>query len=167
MLDAEIMEGPLLDQFLEALRGLPEAHAELGPPLRSGGSERGYDARVDLWVGGEAATLLIEVKKALYPRDVRQALWQFQEFARRWPQSSEGRQTVSFLVAQSISPGAKDLLKNERVGYYDSGGSLFLPAEHIYVYVEKPPPEEVVEIHTILVFRSSCPSPAHAPDAAW
>ena len=135
----------MLDQFLTALRGVPEVQAELGPPLEAAGRNRGYDAQVDLWVGGQATTLLIEVKKALYPRDVRQALWQFQEFARRWPQSSEGRQTVSFLVAQSISPGAKDLLRNERVGYYDSGGSLFLPADNIYVYVDKPPPKTLLK----------------------
>ena len=50
---------------------------------------------------------------------------------------------MSFLVAQSISPGAKELLRNERVGYYDSGGSLFLPAGNIYVYVDKPPPKSL------------------------
>ena len=143
MLDAEVMEEQLLDGFLEALRGLPEVQAELDVPLQPGGPDRGYDARVDLWVGGKVATLLIEVKKALYPRDVRQALWQFQDFARRWPQSAEGRQAVSFLVAQSISPGAKDLLRDERVGYYDGGGSLFLPAKNIYVYVDKPPPKSL------------------------
>ena len=141
MLDGEIPEGQLLDRFLEALRGLPEVQVELNPLLQSDGPDRGYDARVDLRVGGKAATLLIEVKKALYPRDVRQALWQLQEFARRRPQSAEERPTASFLVAQSISPGAKDLLRDERVGYYDSGGSLFLPADNIYVYVEKPPPK--------------------------
>ena len=48
---------------------------------------------------------------------------------------------MSVLVAQSISPGAKDLLKDERIGYYDSGGSLFLPAASIYVYVDRPPPK--------------------------
>ena len=143
MLDAEVMERQLLDGFVEALRGLPEVQAELGAPLQADGADRGNDARVDLWVGGKAATLLIEVKKTLYPRDVRQALWQFQNFARRWPQSAEARQAVSFLVAQSISPGAKDLLRDERVGYYDSGGSLFLPAENIYVYVDKPPPKSL------------------------
>ena len=139
--DAEVIEGQLLDQFLQALRALPEVKAELGPPLQSGGRDRGYDARVDLWVGGKPATLMIEVKKTLFPRDVRQVLWQFHEFARRWPRSAEGRPTVSFLVAQSISPGAKDLLRDERVGYYDSGDSLFLPADNIYVYVDRPPPK--------------------------
>ena len=141
MFDAKIAEGQLLDQFLEALRKLPEVQAELVSTLQPGGPDRGYDARVDLWVGGKAATLLIEVKKALYPRDVRQTLWQFQECARRWPQVAEGWQTAFLLVAQSISPGAKDLLRAERVGYYDSGGSLFLPADNIYVYVDKPPPK--------------------------
>ena len=48
-----------------------------------------------------------------------------------------------FLIARSISPGAKELLRNERVGYYDSGGSLFLPAGNIYVYVDKPPPKSL------------------------
>lgn len=141
MLDQEVMEKQLIDQFLEALRGLPGVQAQLGPLIQPSGPDRGYDARVDLKVSGKAATLLIVVKKTLYPRDVRQMLWQFQAFARRWPQSAEERQTVSMLVAQSISPGAKDLLRNERVGYYDSGGSLFLPAHNIYVYVDKPLPK--------------------------
>ena len=143
MLDAEATERQLLDEFLEALRGLPQVHAELGLALQSGGQDRGYDARADIRAGEKAVTLLIQVKKALYPRDVRQALWQLREFARRWPQSAEGRQTAIFFVAQSISPGAKDLLRDERVGYYDSGGSLFLPADNIYVYVEKPPPKSL------------------------
>ena len=136
-----VTERDLLNQFLEALQGLPDVQAELGSPLHSGGPGRRPDARIEFRVGGQAATLLIEVKKALYPRDARQALWQFQESARRWPQSSQGRQTAFFLVAQSISPGAKDLLMDARVGYYDSGGSLFLPAQNAYVYVDKPPPK--------------------------
>ena len=87
--------------------------------------------------------MLIQMKKAVYPRDVRQALWQIRELARTWLERAEGQQPVFFLVAQSISPGAKDLLRNEQVGYYDSGGSLFLPAGNIYVYVDKPPPKSL------------------------
>ncbi len=141
MPDEKVMQKQLLDQFLEALRGLPGVQAESGSLQQPSGPEQGSDARVDLKVGGKSATLLIEVKKVLYPRDVRQALWQFQAFSNRRPQSTEERQTLFFLVAQSISPGAKDLLRDERVGYYDSGGSLFLPAHNIYVFVDKPPPK--------------------------
>ena len=144
MLGSDVIVRQLLDGFVETLRKLPDAQAEVSRVEQPGGPDREHDAQmVDLRVGGKAVTLCIEMKKAVYPRDVRQALWQFQALARRWPQSTEGRQAVSFLVAESISPGAKDLLRDERVGYYDSGGSLFLPAGNIYVYVDKPPPKSL------------------------
>jgi hypothetical protein len=47
------------------------------------------------------------------------------------------------LVAESISPGAKQLLRAERVAYFDSGGSLFLPARGAYLYIDKPPPKSL------------------------
>ena len=141
MLGSEVMEAQPLEGFLEALRELPEMHAEVSRAEQPNGPDRGHDAQVDLRVDGKAATLLIEVKKTVFPRDVRQALWQIREFARRRLEPAERQQTVFFLAAQSISPGAKELLRNERVGYYDSGGSLFLPADNIYVYVDKPPPK--------------------------
>ncbi|MEC9368702.1 MAG: hypothetical protein VX871_08415 [Pseudomonadota bacterium] len=131
-----------MDQFLEALGELPGAHAELDWS-DTGGQDRRYDAQIDLWVAGKAVTLLVEVKKAFYPRDVRQTLWQLKDFANKWPRTVEGHQTAPLLVAQSISPGAKDLLRGEGVGYYDSGGSMFLPAESIYVYIDKPPPKNL------------------------
>ena len=143
MLDSDAMEGELLDGLLEALRELPDAQAEVSGAEQPGGRDRGHDAQVDLRVGGKAATLLIEMKKDVYPRDVRQVLWQLRASAQRWPHRGEQREAAFFLIAQSISPGAKELLRNERVGYYDSGGSLFLPAGDIYVYVDKPPPKSL------------------------
>ena len=76
MLGSDVMIRQLLDGFLEALRELPEVQAELSGVERLGGPGRGHDAQVDLLAGGKAATLLIQVKKAVYPRDVRQVLWQ-------------------------------------------------------------------------------------------
>ena len=140
MLGSDALEGQLLVGFLEALRELPDVEAEFSGV---GGPDRGHDAQVDLRAGGKAATLLIQVKKTVYPRDMRQALWQIQEVARGWLEPAQGRQWVFFVIAQSISPGAKELMRNERVGYYDSGGSLFLPAGNIYVYVDKPPPKSL------------------------
>jgi hypothetical protein len=46
-------------------------------------------------------------------------------------------------VAESISPGAKQLLRAERIAYFDSGGSLFLPAPGAYLYIDKPPPKSL------------------------
>jgi hypothetical protein len=135
-------ERQLIEQFLDTLRALPEAHAELGhwEPVGLVGDGR-HDAQVNLQIAGKSFTLLIEAKKAVYPRDVHQVLWQLGHLRRDASVGLNRDETVSLLVAESISPGAKELLRAERVGYYDSGGSLFLPAPGAYLYIEKPPPK--------------------------
>lgn len=165
VLDSPTNGQQLIEQLLETLRHLPEVHANLDS-WRSVGSasERGHDARIDLRVAGKAFTLLIEAKKTVYPRDVREVLWQFREFSRSRPAGQGGHEALSLLVAESISPGAKDLLRTERVGYYDSGGSLFLPAHGAYLYIDRPPPKTLAKtvralfsgrraqvLHTLLV----------------
>jgi hypothetical protein len=142
MLNTETSERQLVGEFLEVIRGLPDVHAdadlEVHRPNASGRDWR-LDAEIDLRVGGKSFTVLIEAKKTLYPRDAREALWQLREHSRHWPKGPKSHQPVPMLIAEAISPGAKQLLRDERVGYYDSGGSLFLPAEGIYLYIDKPP----------------------------
>ncbi|TXT37332.1 MAG: hypothetical protein FD135_3685 [Comamonadaceae bacterium] len=142
MLKSNTTERQLIEQFLDTLRALPEVQAELGhqePAGLAGG--RAHDAQINLHIAGKSFTVLIEVKKAVYPRDVREVLWQFREISRNRPKAQSDIETVSILVAESISPGAKELLRDEHVGYYDSGGSLFLPASGVYLYIDKPPPK--------------------------
>lgn len=164
MLESSLSERQLIGQFIDALRELPEVHAELKrwePAGKSG--DRSLDAEVELLVAGKSFVLLIEAKKAVFPRDVRQVIWQFREASLRRPHG-QGNEPLSLLVAESISPGAKELLRNERVGYYDSGGSLYLPAPGAYLYIDKPPPKSLAKsvrslftgrraqvLHTLLV----------------
>ncbi len=42
------------------------------------------------------------------------------------------------LIAESISPGARQLLRDERVGYFDASGSLFIPASGLYIRIDQP-----------------------------
>jgi hypothetical protein len=137
-------ERQLISNFVDALRELPEVEADLDhwEPAKSG--DRGYDAQVDLHVAGKSYVLLIEAKKAVFPRDARQVLWQFRE-ASLGRSAEQGEEPFSLLVAESISPGAKELLRSERVGYYDSGGSLYLPARGAYLYIDKPPPKTLAK----------------------
>jgi len=58
---------------------------------------------------------------------------------------ASAEQRVPLVAADAISPGAKELLREEQVGYFDSGGSFFLPARGAYVYIEKPPPKTFVK----------------------
>jgi hypothetical protein len=140
MLSTEATERQLVGEFLEVVRGLPEVHAdlELREP-QAAGPDRRYDTQVDLHIAGKSVTVLVEAKKTVYPRDVRQALWQLREYSRQWRKGPKSRQPVPMMIAEAISPGAKQMLRDERVGYYDSGGSLFLPAEGVYLYIDKPP----------------------------
>lgn len=135
-------ERQLIEQLLDTLRALPEVHAELDHRELVGlASGSIHDAQINLQIAGKSFTLLVETKKAVYPRDVRQVLWQLGQSRRNTSVDLNSDETVSLLVAESISPGAKELLRDERVGYYDSGGSLFLPASCAYLYIDKPPPK--------------------------
>lgn len=130
------IRGALIERLLDSLRGLPDARAELVPSDLSPHESQRPCARVDLILAGRPIVLLVETKKAVYPRDVRQVLWQLKAQQR----DRDGAEQP-LLVAESLSPGAKDLLRAEGVGYCDSGGSLFLPAPGAYVYIDKPPPK--------------------------
>ena len=139
-------EQQLIERFLEALRELPEVHADLdhwGPNYTKG--DHGQDAQIDLQVAGKSFILLIDSKKAVYPRDVRQVLWELRE-ANHSRSKGQGKEPLSLLVADYISPGAKELLRDEHVGYYDSGGSLYLPAPGAYIYIERPPSKTLTKL---------------------
>jgi hypothetical protein len=138
MLESNLTERQLIERFVDTLRELPKTEADIKSISEHGG--RALGAQVDLHIAGKSFILQIESRKVVFPRDVRQVIWQFRE-AGRTPTKGDGETPLSLLVAESISPGAKDLLKSECVGYYDSGGSLFLPAPGAYLYIERPPPK--------------------------
>lgn len=145
-IDSAANERKLIEQLVETLRTLPDVHPD--PPRWESivpGTHRRCDAAVDLVVAGTPFTLVIDAKKTVYPRDVHQILWQLRQFSRSGTTKSDGDEPVSMLVAEAISPGAKDLLRNERAGYYDSGGSLFVPAHGAYLYIDKPPPKTLAK----------------------
>jgi hypothetical protein len=144
MLVSSLTERQLIARFVDALRELPEVEAEL--------ADRGYDAQVDLHTAGKSFVLLLEARKAVFPRDVRQLIWQLRAAGHGKP-AVEG-EPLSLLIAESISPGAKELLRSERVGYYDSGGSLYLPAYGAYIYIDKPPPKALTKsVRTLFTGR--------------
>ncbi|WP_296752886.1 type IV toxin-antitoxin system AbiEi family antitoxin [Thiobacillus sp.] len=136
MIESSAAEQAMIEQFLESLRELPDAHAELDSLEPAVQAADRLDAKIDLHVAGKSIVLLVEVKKTVYPRDVRQVLWQFKSL-----HHGQYADAQYLLIAESLSPGAKELLRAERIGYYDSGGSLFLPASGAFVFIDKPPPK--------------------------
>jgi DNA-binding transcriptional ArsR family regulator len=130
----------LIEQLFKTLRDLRVViNAPRWGSLVPGQRNR-IDAEVDLIIAGTEVTLFIEAKSAAYPRDVHQYLSQLRFANRHSPQSSDTNR-IPLIVANSISQGAKQLLRDEHVGYYDSGGSLYLPAQGAYIDIDKPPPK--------------------------
>lgn len=157
-------ERQLIPCLVNALRELPDVEANLDrrEPIGKRGNHR-CDALVNLRVAGKSFVLLLETRKTVYPRDVRQVIWQLRAAS---DERAAGHEEIPLplIVAESISPGAKELLRSERVGYYDSGGSLYLPAPGVYLYIDKPPPKAMTKsvrtlfsgrraqvLHTLLV----------------
>ncbi|MDB5931065.1 MAG: hypothetical protein JWR60_2772 [Polaromonas sp.] len=139
MPDSNITESQLIDQFLETIQALPDMHAERNDQANEKlPGIRRCDAQIDVQIAGRSFTLLIKIQKTVYPRDVRQALWQLEQAVQISPKAQSGYESVSMLVAESISPSAKALLKDARVSYYDSSGSLFLLAPGVYLCIDKP-----------------------------
>lgn len=136
MIESPTVEHAIIEQFLELLRELPDVHADLDSlePVEQVADR--LDAKIDLNVAGKSIVLLVEVKKTVFPRDVRQVFWQFKSL-----QHGRYANAQYLLIAESLSSGAKELLRAERIGYYDSGGSLFLPASGAFVFIDKPPPK--------------------------
>lgn len=135
-------ERQLIKQFLDALRDLPDVHAELDQSESVGFAHgRSHDAQIDVRLANKSFVLAIEAKKTVYPRDARQVLWQFREDSHNRSKEIGDDDVFSILVAESISPGAKEKLRDERVGYFDSGGSLYLPMPGALFYIDKPPPK--------------------------
>jgi hypothetical protein len=108
---------------------------------KAAAKHRGYTAMIGLQAGSQALTLLVEERKTVYPRDVQQLVWQLRSLGIGAPEATGGAEMVPLLAAESLSAGAKDLLQAEQIAYFDSGGSLFLPAANAYVFIDKPSPK--------------------------
>jgi hypothetical protein len=136
---ASSFERSLIDEVVLTLQALPDMLVEEHWTGENRVENKQVNAQLRVTVGHKPVTILIEVKKALFPRDVRQALWQIREFESATNHTPGAEVPVWMLVSEAISPGARQMLQQERVGYYDGGGSLFLPAPGAYFYIDKPP----------------------------
>ena len=146
MLDSGTTARLLIEQLLDILRTIPDVQAE---PVQWEVAEltvgRMHEAEIDLRVAGRHIRLLIEVRKTLYPRDVQQMLWRLRQIGQSEPFGQGAGETLPLIAAEALSPGAKVLLRTERVGYFDSGGSLFLPAPGAYLDIDKPAPKTLAK----------------------
>ncbi|HGY90860.1 MAG TPA: hypothetical protein ENK43_06790 [Planctomycetes bacterium] len=129
-------EQSIVERLQDALRGLPRVEVRDWRLEPSPGDLQG-DGVLDISVADRHLSLVLEIKKSVYPRDVRQVIEQMRRTSR------QPSHRLAVLVAESISPGAKELLQAEELGYWDSGGSLFLTAPGLFILIERPAPKSL------------------------
>tara|TARA_R110000803_G_scaffold87618_2_gene154459 strand:- start:17471 stop:18574 length:1104 start_codon:yes stop_codon:yes gene_type:complete len=160
--DAEQFESELIDALQSTLSDLPGVTVSsptfLGfnnhPEIRS-------DAEFGIRVAKKAFRIFVEIKKTIYPRDAHQMLWRAHTADRQESMSESDENTIPLIAAQSISQGAKEILRKEQFGYFDSGGSLFIQASGVYIYIDKPPPKSLKKTIETL-FRGKRSQVVHA-----
>ncbi|HZV21986.1 MAG TPA: type IV toxin-antitoxin system AbiEi family antitoxin [Hyphomicrobiales bacterium] len=136
-------EAEIVRSLVGTLNEVPDSHAHIAMEGHPG--EPLYDAQVEGMISGKPVTLLVEVKQHVYPRDVHQYLYQRREIAKRF-QVHLDSSVLILLAAHSISPGAREILREEKSAYYDAGGSLFISSNGLLVDRQRPaaPSEERV-----------------------
>jgi hypothetical protein len=145
MLQPLTAEPSIIQALLDALRALPGTHAEVATQeSRASANDQIPDAEIILQIGEQRVRLQVDVKRVVYPRDVREVLWRVS--VARLNATPQGDPTrIHLIAADAISPGARELLQAERVGYYDRGGSVYVPVPGAYIFVDKPPPKSLAK----------------------
>jgi len=127
-------ERELIDKLVETLGETPSInfHGE----HRGRTSDSGVGTIIDIDIEGRPFKLIVEVKGSGFPRDVREAVWRLRD--RHRGETADIHEAIPVFVSEAVSPGARDVLRKERIGYFDESGSLHIPAPGVFVLIDRP-----------------------------
>ncbi|UZE23669.1 hypothetical protein LOY67_27390 [Pseudomonas sp. B21-056] len=151
------MLGLLISGLSSALDGVAEVTLETSKLITVSASDPGRaDALLNVKGKGEPALLVVEVLRNAYPRDIRSAMWVLDEV-----QHSQNRELIKMVAAETLSPGAKQMLKDHGFGYFEKSGSLYLRTKRWFINIERPskPPSKS---NTISLFTDAREGVVHA-----
>lgn len=143
-------EEELFDALKELLEKLPGVKLPPEQLLEKLTDDRA-DAALEMEVGGRKVRLIVRVKKNGYPRDVHKDAGYLAGF----PRHGGRAETVPVIAAPSLSPGSRELLRDVGVGYFDAGGSLYLPLSNGLYFIDRPAPSADRRLHNVYKGRSA------------
>jgi len=158
---------PLVDELATALRALPEVSVlAIEDTASLPNPDPKADASLMLEVLGRPARLLIEASTYGYPRDLRDAASRLRYLANL----AGDPPLTPLIVADALSPGGKEMLRDRGIGYWDRGGSLYLKLPWALFYVDRPQPRSSSRKLRSL-YRGSAAQVVHAllvePSRLW
>src|SRR6185312_8156542 len=134
--------------------------------IADAGETLGADFQLTLETDSGKTLVLIDAKTSSYPRDLREVARRFSAYAA----SHADVPFVPMIVADAISPGGRDRLRREGIGYWDCSGSLYLKLPHALFYLDRPRGRQAPRVLRNL-YRGSSAQVLHAlliePTRAW
>ncbi len=132
--ESRLLQG-LLSQFTVQVSGIPFSSAELHQ-FEYAEAGRPFDAKLKVVVAGNPLKLFFEARTRVFPKDAHDHARRWQEYSSSAPEA--GRFGGLVIAAQTISPGAREILVRNGIGYFAEGGSLCLPFQPIFIHIDKP-----------------------------
>ena len=132
--ESRLLEG-LLSQFKVQVSGIPSSSAELHQ-VEYADAGRPFDAKLHVVVAGNPLKLFFEARARVFPKDAHDHVRRWREYSSDAPEA--GRFGSLVIAAQTISPGAREILIRNGIGYFAEGGSLCLPFQPIFIHIDKP-----------------------------
>ena len=112
---------------------------------------------------GGSCLLAIELKRVAYPRDIRMAISQLKEYRASFPREDA---VELFLIADAISPGARETLREADINYYDQSGTLYFRHLTWLVDIERAPRRQSRK-KDLALFRGAREQVVHALLHHW
>ncbi len=127
-------EKQMLDALVEALA---EAFGSEASVFNASHELRGgnLDGMIVIKAQGKTLQVFVEVKRDVYPRDLRNAVFQLR---RGMDEARHGHDAIGLLATSLLSPGAKQELREQNIASFELGGSLFLKHNGWLINIEKP-----------------------------
>ncbi|MBZ9781099.1 hypothetical protein K9857_05985 [Pseudomonas sp. REP124] len=129
---------PLIEAFVESLQNATGTQI-----LDRKYNVPGPDGDIDLLLRINSPDgpwdVAVEMKRVMYPRDVREAVWILDRYRCNAERKSNEAAVVPMVLAEQLSSGAREDLKRRGVGYYDSSGSLYFRHNRWLINIERKP----------------------------
>lgn len=149
-------------QMLDALvKALAEAFGSEASVLDASHELRGveHDGMIVIKSPGKTLQVFVEVKREVYPRDLRNAVYQLR---RGMDETRHRHETIGLLAAGVLSPGAKQELREQNIASFELGGSLYLKHDGWLINIEKPSHRTKKNTQGIDLFTEARESVIHA-----
>ena len=132
-----------------------EASHEFAVP----GPDDQLDGMVVIKAPSKTLLVFVEVKREVYPRDIRNAVYQLRRSMHETPHRHEA---IGLLAAGALSPGAKQELRELNIASFELGGSLYLKHDGWLINIQKPPLRSKKNTQGIDLFTEARESVIHA-----